>query len=76
MKFSMQSINNECQTSKSLQKWRDREVKLQKKKKTTIVIKIWLLRESLRIFQETIKIVVGFEGFFKMFLRKRRNYSK
>lgn len=76
MKFSMQSINNECQASKSVQKWRDREVKLQKKKKTTIVIKIWLLRESLRIFQETIKIVVGFEGFFKMFLRKRRNYSE
>lgn len=47
-----------------------------KNEKTTIVIKIWLLRESLRIFQETIKIVVGFEGFFKMFLRKRRNYSE
>lgn len=31
MKFSMQSINDECQASKSLQKWRDREVKLQKK---------------------------------------------
>lgn len=63
----MQSINNECQANKSLQKWRDREVKLQKKKKTTIVIKIWLLRESLRIFQETIKIVVGFEDFLRCF---------
>lgn len=70
MKFSMQSINNECQTSKSLQKWRDREVKLQKKKKTTIVIKIWLLRESLRIFQETIKIVVGFEDLLRCFWGK------